>query len=196
MADAACPRMTVCAAGGVEPLPNRLDRVRVLVDFGPDSGVAVKTALDLVGGRVEALNSVNVVSVPADTGDVMVPSGSGVNLAQMLYDGALNELRGFAEAHGVQDAALHVLQGSASESLVRFATEDDAHHSVMGTHGWHSAAHSLVGSVAARVLRRVPCPVIVVRAMCGARAALSRRAASAAPAARPEVGTQGPRPAT
>lgn len=166
--DAPCPLMIVREAGSAEPLPKRLDRVLVPVDFGPDSGVAVKTALDFVGGRVEALNLVNVVAVPAYTGDVMVPRGSGLKLAQVLHDDALTELRGFAEAHGVQGAALHVLQGSASEGLVRLATEDDAQLVVMGTRGRHGLAHYFVGSVAERVLRYSPCPVVVVRAMYGA----------------------------
>jgi nucleotide-binding universal stress UspA family protein len=34
---------------------------------------------------------------------------------------------------------------------------------VMGTHGRRGAAHALMGSVAERVVRKAPCPVLVVR---------------------------------
>jgi universal stress protein A len=59
---------------------------------------------------------------------------------------------------------MHVLQGGASENLIRLSAEEDVQLIVMGTRGRHGLAHFFVGSVAERILRHTPCPVLIVRA--------------------------------
>jgi nucleotide-binding universal stress UspA family protein len=46
--------------------------------------------------------------------------------------------------------------------IVSYASEYDIDLIVMGTHGRGPVAHALVGSVAERVVRRAPCPVLTV----------------------------------
>ena len=47
--------------------------------------------------------------------------------------------------------------------VVRYAKENDIGLIVMGTHGRGAIAHMLLGSVAERVVRKAPCPVLTVR---------------------------------
>ena len=47
--------------------------------------------------------------------------------------------------------------------IIRYATEQRMDLIVMGTHGRGLVAHALIGSVAERVIRRAPCPVLTVR---------------------------------
>lgn len=47
--------------------------------------------------------------------------------------------------------------------IVRYARETDADLIVLGTHGRSGLAHILMGSVAERVVRKAPCPVLTVR---------------------------------
>jgi nucleotide-binding universal stress UspA family protein len=47
--------------------------------------------------------------------------------------------------------------------IVRYAKERDIDLIVMGTHGRGFVAHMLMGSVAEKVVRRSPCPVLTVR---------------------------------
>ncbi|MCA9262744.1 MAG: Flp pilus assembly complex ATPase component TadA [Planctomycetales bacterium] len=56
-----------------------------------------------------------------------------------------------------------VVSGSAAESIVAQAREYDATLIIMGTHGRAGLAHLALGSVADRVIRAAPCPVLVVR---------------------------------
>jgi nucleotide-binding universal stress UspA family protein len=51
----------------------------------------------------------------------------------------------------------------APEAIVRYAKSASIDLIVMGTHGHKGAAHMLMGSVAERVVRTAPCPVMVVR---------------------------------
>lgn len=53
--------------------------------------------------------------------------------------------------------------GSPSEQIVDLATSEHADLVVMGTHGRGGVSRVLLGSVADRVIRFVPCPVPTVR---------------------------------
>ena len=47
--------------------------------------------------------------------------------------------------------------------ILRYAQDESVDLIVMGTHGRGLVAHALIGSVAERVVRRAPCPVLTVR---------------------------------
>lgn len=47
--------------------------------------------------------------------------------------------------------------------IIQYAQEQDIDLIVMGTHGHSGLAHLLIGSVAERVVRKAPCPVLTVR---------------------------------
>jgi len=47
--------------------------------------------------------------------------------------------------------------------VVRYAREESIDLIVMGTHGRGAVGHLLLGSVAERVVRKAPCPVLTVR---------------------------------
>jgi nucleotide-binding universal stress UspA family protein len=52
---------------------------------------------------------------------------------------------------------------SPAEGILRYAEEHEVDLIVMGTHGRQSAERLLAGSVAERVVREAPCPVLTVR---------------------------------
>jgi nucleotide-binding universal stress UspA family protein len=55
------------------------------------------------------------------------------------------------------------LQGWAAGEITQFAKEGGFDLIVMGTHGRSGLKHLLLGSVAERVVRTAPCPVLTVR---------------------------------
>lgn len=57
-----------------------------------------------------------------------------------------------------------ILTGPTAKAIVDCAQAQKADLIVMGTHGRHGMAHLLLGSVAERVVRTAPCPVLTVRA--------------------------------
>jgi len=54
-------------------------------------------------------------------------------------------------------------QGSPFLEIIRYAKDHDIDLIVMGTHGRGPIAHMLMGSVAEKVVRRAPCPVLTVK---------------------------------
>jgi nucleotide-binding universal stress UspA family protein len=53
--------------------------------------------------------------------------------------------------------------GAPFVEIVRYAKEQEIDLIVMGTHGRGPIAHMLMGSVAEKVVRKAPCPVLTVR---------------------------------
>ncbi len=56
-----------------------------------------------------------------------------------------------------------VLSGNAVDEIVRHAREADCDLLIVGAHGRAWIPRRIIGSVAERVLRHCPCPVLVVR---------------------------------
>ncbi|HOG28766.1 MAG TPA: universal stress protein [Vicinamibacterales bacterium] len=56
-----------------------------------------------------------------------------------------------------------LLAGNPFVEIVRYAKARDVDLIVMGTHGRGPIAHMLLGSVAEKVVRKAPCPVLTVR---------------------------------
>jgi len=58
---------------------------------------------------------------------------------------------------------VEIAAGQPADAIVRVAQERDADLIVMGTHGRTGLHHVFLGSVAEKVVRLAPCPVLTVR---------------------------------
>lgn len=56
-----------------------------------------------------------------------------------------------------------IVEGAPVEEIVDYAKEKDIDLIVLGTHGRGWLAHVIMGSVAEKVVRKAPCPVLTVR---------------------------------
>ena len=56
-----------------------------------------------------------------------------------------------------------IQHGHPFVETIRYAKENDIGLIVIGTHGRGAIAHMLLGSVAEKVVRKAPCPVLTVR---------------------------------
>ena len=62
-------------------------------------------------------------------------------------------------------AERHVVTGRAGDKILEFTAELRPDLIVMGTHGHGAIARALLGSVAQKVVRDAPCPVVCVKAL-------------------------------
>ena len=74
---------------------------------------------------------------------------------------AVGAIRARADEEGVRVLAV-VRQGDPVETILEYVDEIDADLIVMGTRGRRGLARYLLGSVAERILRRAPVPVLTV----------------------------------
>lgn len=145
-----------------------ITRILVPVDFSSHSERAFRYALRLASRFGASVELIHVVDNPSTSGawtaaEVYVP-----NLLEML-DSLLREAeRRLAALKSAVDrervsVETHVLTGQPAHTIVEHARTGAFDLIVMGTHGRTGFSHLFVGSVAERVVRTAPCPVLTVR---------------------------------
>lgn len=89
--------------------------------------------------------------------------GEPPGMASITRARELRELRRMVEAHAFpRHAQVRVAGGKPAAELVRMASELDAELLVVGSRGRHELGSAVLGSVASELIRRAPCPVLVV----------------------------------
>lgn len=139
--------------------------VLVATDFSPTSEDAVKLGHSLAETFGSELHLLHVVETPHFGPDGAERWGFSVaDLGKRLETAAeahLATLASSLEQTGTIERAVRV--GHPFVEIIRYAREHDVGMIVMGTHGRGAVAHMLLGSVAEKVVRMAPCPVLTVR---------------------------------
>lgn len=138
--------------------------ILVPTDFSDCSEAAVKYGYALAEAFGAAIHLLNVVQDPYAmpwTADAFAAP-----MGDMLTDWEAQAKRRLTETVPTSSAAptvLKTLVGSPYLSIVRYAEQHHVDLIVLGTHGRGPLGHMLLGSVAERVVRTAPCPVLTVR---------------------------------
>ena len=143
----------------------RLKKIMVPTDFSEPSESALKYARAFAEQFGATLHLLHVVEDPF----LYAPTSEGYVIPPHLHEemetaarDRLNSSLSPAEREKFQ-AQLVLKHGSPFVEVVRYAREQDIDLIVMGTHGRGPIAHMLMGSVAEKVVRKAPCPVLTVR---------------------------------
>jgi nucleotide-binding universal stress UspA family protein len=142
-------------------------RMKILhpTDFSDCATAAQTTALDLVrrlGGEIVLLQV--LVETPLYGESVLnMPTVRRVYDAQRKWAEKTLEARAADLRQGGTKASWRVQVGVPFEEIVKIADEERADMIVMGTHGRAGLNRALLGSIAERVIRLAPCPVLTVR---------------------------------
>ncbi len=143
-----------------------LKNILVPTDFSEASECALRYGRALACAFHACLHLVHVIedfTVSAWTSDVYVAALP--TLREELEKDALEQLRRLLPVAERDSLGAHVLllAGSPFLEIVRYARAHEIDLIVMGTHGRGPVAHMLLGSVAEKVVRKAPCPVLTVR---------------------------------
>ena len=144
-----------------------LENVLVATDFGSASDTAVRYGRALAE-RFGA--KLHVLHVAADAylnaamayGYASVP----VNVQEEIELNARRQLGALLSDEDRQTlhaTATLVRHNTPAAAIIEYAKSHNIHLIVLGTHGRGALAHLFMGSVAERVVRLAPCPVLTVR---------------------------------
>jgi nucleotide-binding universal stress UspA family protein len=133
------------------------------VDFSACSREALRVAVELAG-KSGSLVLAHVWEPPRwATGEVPVAP----EVIQQMVEAEQAELdkwKATAQQLGAPAVTVRFLTGAAWDAIVSLLKADpEIDLVVMGTHGRTGLQHVLLGSVAEKVVRHAPCPVLVVR---------------------------------
>lgn len=143
-------------------------RILMPVDYSDASREAVEFAAYLAQHLGAALDVVHVWDRPAYVADtVVVAPGGGKprSLADMIRENAEIEMKEFLGScpipAGVKVTS-HLESGEPASTILRVAETAGADLVVVGTHGRTGVRHLLLGSIAEKLVRLSPVPVLTV----------------------------------
>jgi len=155
---APCPVLTVRRGDRRGPAGG-LDRLLVPVDMSQPSYRALEVARRLAAVYGASVEVLHVVEDPPRPDYGGAPTGPDVDRGR-VRETLVARLGGDAEAVPVE---VHVDGGHTVSTIVDFAERDDVDMVVLASHGLTGLKRVLLGSVAERVVRRAPCPVLTVK---------------------------------
>ncbi|MFC7134965.1 MULTISPECIES: universal stress protein [Salinibaculum] len=120
-----------------------------------DHAVSLAETHDATVHGLYVVDTVSLADVPMET------TLEGVNRAlREEGEAAMEDLQ--QRADGV-DVETTIIEGSPSREIVHYAEDTSCDVVVMGTHGRDGVSRLLLGSVAERVVRSSPVPVLTIR---------------------------------
>jgi nucleotide-binding universal stress UspA family protein len=141
-----------------------LKNVLVATDFSDASKVALDYGRDLARSYGSTLHILHVVEDMAHSyGEVGFATP---NLQAELDAAARNKLKELVtddDRHSLRVVTAIDTKSNASAGITDYARAKSIDVIVVGTHGRGVLQHLLMGSVAERVVRTAPCPVLTVR---------------------------------
>jgi nucleotide-binding universal stress UspA family protein len=144
---------------------NLFSRIVVPTDFSECAERAWAVAQRVAGILRSEVVLAHILVEPIVYGDPSLATDSTRQLFEQGRKWVEDELEKWASAARAQGmtARTIVRTGSANEEIVNLATDEGAELIVIGTHGRSGLNRALLGSVADRVVRFAPCPVLTVR---------------------------------
>jgi nucleotide-binding universal stress UspA family protein len=165
---AACPVLTVRQTHGTD-----IRRILVPTDFSATADDALDSASWLAERFGAALQLLHVLDDPSVAGGLAAEAyiAEAPTMRTALLRDAQSRLahRATSLPSNVR-AASEVLFGRGAATIADYAAARDIDLIVMGTHGRTGLTHLLLGSVAERVVRTAPCPVLTIRHVAPAKA--------------------------
>ncbi len=138
-----------------------LKKILVPTDFSEHSDKAVRYGAELAskfGAELHLVHAIEATPIMYGEGAYFPPETEAE--IETAATKQLNEMTVPGDGLTVQRK---VVPGHPFVEIIRYAKENDVGLIVIGTHGRGAIAHMLLGSVAEKVVRKAPCPVLTVR---------------------------------
>lgn len=142
-----------------------LKRILVATDFSQHSQVALNYAAAFAKAFKAEVILCHALEKP-DFLSQLPPVAEGYfppNLGELQEQHARVQCEQVLAAAGLSQARVLLVHGNPAGEIARAAKDEDADLIIVGTHGRGALAHILLGSVAEKIVRFAPCPVLTVR---------------------------------
>lgn len=139
--------------------------VLATTDLSPESFSAVQYASHLAEGQGAKLSIIHVVHSISLAYTDFVPPVDMTNIEQAIEEAARAKLEQWVKRHLKRHGrvTIELRSGVIDEAICAYAEECGASVIVIATHGRRGLTHVVLGSVAERVVRSAPCPVLVIK---------------------------------
>ncbi len=143
-----------------EPLPSR---ILVPVDVGDPRRRPFEMAVQLARLNDATVMLLAVIDDTFPYPDIFSFHSPNEDYYKSLRDRALETLRGLAsESPSTVKIDMIVSRGKPARVIVEVAEEENVDLIIMRTRGTRGLEHAMLGSVADKVLRLTPCPILII----------------------------------
>jgi nucleotide-binding universal stress UspA family protein len=142
----------------------RFETILVPVDFSDHSKEALDTAIQIAqqfGSTLHLLHCYHIETAGISPYGIVLPSGYYEDIREAATK-RLNDWREMVANEGIKTESILSAE-SPSLAINLVAEETNADLIVMGTRGLSGLKHAMLGSIADRVVRLAPCPVLTVK---------------------------------
>jgi nucleotide-binding universal stress UspA family protein len=141
-----------------------IKNILVPIDFSENSPKILRSAISLAKKCDAALTVVFVVQSIEDYSGFFVPHMPITQFEEEMVGGANKKMESFIEDNMDPSVSYSskVLIGDVAEEILKLAEDEKSDMIVMGTHGYKGLEKVLFGSIAEKVVKRSPCPVLTV----------------------------------
>ncbi len=139
---------------------DEIKRILVPVDFSENSDKVLDSAVFIADKFGAELEVVFVVQSFDDYSGFFVPQMPMAQFEGEMVTAAEKKMSEFLGSRRVKTTT--VLIGDVGEQIVSHAEETGADLIVMGTHGYKGLERVMFGSVANKVVKSAPCPVMTI----------------------------------
>jgi nucleotide-binding universal stress UspA family protein len=140
----------------------KVKQVLAPTDFSDPSRQAIKYACELAKRFGAELTLLHVVQPPTVALAYGTPLPEELLHPEPAAQRELDKLE-LPDGEGIPRVRRDIRSGTPFVEILRYAKENGTDLVVMGTHGGSGLMHALIGSVAEKVVRKAPCPVLTVR---------------------------------
>jgi len=137
-----------------------IKKMLVPVDFSENSKKILEAAGYFSGVCEAELHVVFVVQSFDDYSGFFVPHMPIAKFEEEMVQAAEQKMEKFLV--GQKNVEAKVLVGDVAEEIIRHAEESGMDMIIMGTHGYKGLEKVMFGSVAEKVVRSSPCPVLTI----------------------------------
>ncbi len=144
----------------------QIDKILCPVDFSDSSEHAIGYAMAFAETHQAELKFLHVMDYSTfDIPDFPSVVEFSSDIIDQIREGCEKRLVELArtQREDYSEVTCQLTMGTPFVEIINTAREDETDLIIMGTHGRSGLAHVLMGSVAAKVVRKSPCPVLTVK---------------------------------
>lgn len=142
-----------------------LNHILVPIDFSDNSKKALRYALPLATTFNAAISIIYVVEPAVFPSDFGFGQMSFPDVEKEMYDKAETELNQIvADLDSTTKISPVIKSGIPFVEVTTYAADENVDLIILATHGRTGVEHILFGSTAEKIIRKAPCPVLIVRA--------------------------------
>ena len=143
---------------------NEIKKILVPVDFSENSQTILKSAVGFARKFNAELQIVFVVQSFDDYSGFFVPHMPIAQFEDEMIQSAEKKMKSFV-AESLEPSVPHrakILSGDVAEEINAFAADNKSDLIIMGPHGYKGLEKVLFGSVAEKIVKTAPCPVLTI----------------------------------